>query len=162
MALNKLPTVRNKLKVQNDALQKIFLLNEPTFNKVKEELDNEKYLSELDKQLKLVLNDKRLLPYKKWLKYKDLLIRFANFKSFLNESKSQQDSESVNRLQKIERKIAELEKKRVMMDKSTDISSKSDSLQNQDLDISEIYHNDEELYENSPNESNISTNESFG
>lgn len=72
---------------QKNALRKMYLLTEPAFKRIKEKIDGEKYLSDLDKQLKTILYDKNIPPYKKWLKYKDMLIKFANLKKFLKDSK---------------------------------------------------------------------------
>lgn len=74
-----------------NTLQKMYLLTEPAFKKVKQEIDNEKYLSSLDKELKNVLYNQKLPNYKKWLKYKQILAQYFNFRKFLEESKSYED-----------------------------------------------------------------------
>lgn len=80
------PVIRNKQRNERDALQKMYLLTEPAFKKIKESIDGEKVLSNFEKIIKSVLYDKKLAPYRKWMKYKDLIIRYATFKKFLEEA----------------------------------------------------------------------------
>lgn len=106
------PLAQNKTRVENHALQKMFLMTEPAFKNIKQEIDNEKYLNEMDKQLKTILFNKRIPPYKKWLIYKDLLVRHGNFKQFLKESKEYNDQESHRKFAQLEKRINELEQLR--------------------------------------------------
>lgn len=108
-SLSKSPLIRNKQRNEHEALQKMYLLTEPAFKKVKESLDGEKVLTEFEKSIKSVLYNKKMAPYLKWLKYKDLVIRFATFKKFLEESKLAKDDESTQKLLRLEKRINELE-----------------------------------------------------
>lgn len=89
-------------------LQKMYIFNEPAFRKVQHEIDNEKYLSELDQELKKVLYDRKSPRYKKWLQYRQLLSQYFNFRNFMNESKTNDDEISIKQLQ-LEQRIQELE-----------------------------------------------------
>lgn len=100
---------RHKQQTEKDALQKMFLVTEPAFKKMKENLDAEKHLGDLDKQLRTILFDKKLPSYKKWLHYHNLLNNFKNFKRILEETKNAKDEESLNKLKKLEQRIIELE-----------------------------------------------------
>lgn len=43
---------------EKNKLQRMYLLNEPAFKKYKEELDSERYLTSLDRELKKILGEK--------------------------------------------------------------------------------------------------------
>lgn len=103
-----LSKTRNE-KTAKDVLQKMYLLSEPAFKRIKEEKDAEKYLNVLDKELRATLYSKTLPSYKKWLKYKNLLIKYANFKKFLADSKANEDHESVKKFTKLEQRMKQLE-----------------------------------------------------
>lgn len=98
-----------RLAKQN-ALQKMYLLTEPAFKKVKQQIDSEKYLSLLDKELKNVLYNHKLPNYKKWLQYKQILAQYFNFRKFLEESKTYEDEMSTKKLLEMKKRISELEK----------------------------------------------------
>lgn len=98
------------LKMSDNQLRKMFLLSEPAFKKYKEDLENEKYLSILDKEMKSILNDRKTPPYKKWLRYNDAFLRFSNFKNLLSESKKYHDMENTRKLTELEKQIKMLQK----------------------------------------------------
>lgn len=135
------PLAQNKTRVENHALQKMFLMTEPAFKNIKQEIDNEKYLNEMDKQLKTILFNKRIPPYKKWLIYKDLLVRHGNFKQFLKESKEYNDQESHRKFAQLEKRINELEQLREQKSKKKMDSSQS-SESEKTLDQSIVPWND--------------------
>lgn len=89
-------------------LQKMYIFNEPAFQKIRHEVDNEKYLSELDQALKKVLYDRTSPKYKKWLQYRELLTQYFNFRNFMNESQTNEDEVSTRQL-KLEQRIQQLE-----------------------------------------------------
>lgn len=95
---------------EKNKLQRMYLLNEPAFKKYKEELDSERYLTSLDRELKKILGEKTP-SYKKWLKYKDALIRYTDFKRMLTESKANEDVENVRKLSALENNIKKLQSK---------------------------------------------------
>lgn len=129
------PIILNKKRVENNALQTMYLLTEPAFNDIKQKMDNEKYLNDLDKQIKTILYNKRIPSYKKWLMYKDLVIRHANLKQFLNESRKIKDHESAHKFEQLENRLDELEKKR-MMKKTQFDTPKKDSPSDKEFDSS--------------------------
>lgn len=102
------PLIRNKQKIEQDALQKMYLLTEPAFKKAKQHLDSDKFLSNYEKSIKSVLFDKKIPPYKKWMKYQNLVFQYALFKKFLEQSRSVNDDESTNKLLQLEKRIKEL------------------------------------------------------
>lgn len=167
--MEKSPFVRNKQRVEKDALQKMFLLTEPAFKSIKEHFDSEQFLSNLDKDLKKVLY-KNLPSYKKWLIYKDLIIKYAALKKFLSESKAYKDDESTRKLHKLEKRILNLEALKTEQEQNV-ISNglkpkdkEKSSVQNEPFEQpnilnstalhDEITNHDEEFFETSPNESN--------
>lgn len=91
-----------------NGLQKMYIFNEPAFRKVRHEIDNEKYLSDLDKELKQVLYDRKTPKYRKWLQYKEILTQYFNFRNFMNESQTNEDEMSTRQLN-LEQRIQELE-----------------------------------------------------
>lgn len=103
------PLIKNKQRTEKDALQRMFLLTEPAFKRAKESIDGEKYLSELDKGMRLVLNDRKLAPHKRYLKYLDLVVRRDTLKKFLNESKVANDEDSMKEFKRLEQRIRDLE-----------------------------------------------------
>lgn len=104
-------SIRPKQKVnEQNRLQKMYILNEPAFQKVKREIDNEEYLSSMDKELKKILYNKKIPSYKKWLQYKEILTQYFNFKNFVKESKTNEDKASTDQLLTLENRIRELEK----------------------------------------------------
>lgn len=66
-------------------LHKMYLLHENEFDKYKDEIEGEKYLSKLDKDMKMVLRNKRFSPYKKWTLYNQILTRYSTYKKYLME-----------------------------------------------------------------------------
>lgn len=78
---------------------------------MKTELDNEKYLSSLDKDMKQILNNTSLPDYKKWLKYKQALSKYFDFKRFLEQTKLNKDLESQSKFSVINNRLSELTNK---------------------------------------------------
>lgn len=154
-------------KAAKNALQKMYLLSEPAFRKMKEDLDAEKFLDTLDKQLKSILYNNKLPSYIKWLKYKNVLNRYANFKKFLTESKANKDHESVKKFAKLEQRLKELEKEReqkrsISFDKTTPKSTIQNASEfeiderNLSKDFNQLQPKqlEEEVFENDPTETN--------
>lgn len=88
-----------------EKLRRMFLLTEPAFKKVKQELDNEKYLSVLEKEMKKIMMNRQLPMYKKWLQYNNAFIRFADFKKLLAESRHHKDMVGVRQISKLEKQL---------------------------------------------------------
>lgn len=107
MASTKFQTLSQKASNQN-GLQKMYIFNEGAFRKIRQEIDNEKYLSELDNELKKVLYNRKVPKYKKWLQYRELLNQYFNFRNFMNESQTNNDEISTRQLN-LEQRIQELE-----------------------------------------------------
>lgn len=102
------PRIINNVKPasvnQPPLLRKMFLLTEPAFKKYKEEIGDERYISNLDKEMKNVLRSKTP-KYKKWIQYSRLLHRYLDFKSFLNESKTANDDIAIDRFKRLADRI---------------------------------------------------------
>lgn len=151
--LNKSPYARSKQKAQDTALHKMYLLSEPAFKHVKDEIDNQKYLNDLDKELKKVLYNKHLPKYKKWLRYKHLLDQFTNFKRFIHESKVHKDVENLRKFQEMLDKRVE----GIIQSQSDKKQLNSTALTLDDFDESSILENEsiipqegEQYFENVP------------
>lgn len=95
---------------KQEEFQKIYLLTQPVFDKVKHEIDNEEYLLSLDKEMKKIIYNKNLPTYRKWLEYREILAKYFNLKHFLKESQSIDDTKSTQLLQKMEERVKSLEK----------------------------------------------------
>lgn len=106
---------KNSLKAEaqrtnkQNVLRKMYLLTEPAFQNVKKEIDNEKYLTLLDNELKQILNNKNLPAYKKWLEYRDVLIQYLNYREFLKESEEHGDKLCTEKLLNLEKYTKDLE-----------------------------------------------------
>lgn len=109
------PSFLHKKQIEKDTLQRMYLLTDPAYRKIKETIDGETHLSNLDKQLKSILYNKKLPPYKKWLQYHNLLVNVNIFKRMLEESKRAEDTESMDKLSKLEQRIRELEENKPEM-----------------------------------------------
>lgn len=101
------------LSKRDNKLRQMFLLTEPAFKKYKEQLDNDKYLSLLDKEMKKIMSDRKTPVYKKWLKYNDAFVRFADFKKMLAESKEHNDMENVRRISELEKELKKIQSNNV-------------------------------------------------
>lgn len=106
---NSYQTQQKRLAKQT-GLQKMYLLNEPAFERVKYEIDNEKYLTTLDRDLKKILYNSKIPAYRKWLQYREILAQYFNFQKFLKESQTEGDEASTQKLLKMENQIKSLEK----------------------------------------------------
>lgn len=78
------------------SLEKMYLLDENAFNKWKEENDDKKQLSILDRNMKIIMNRKDLSVARKWILYQNFLARYANFKRFIREQKKNGNSNISN------------------------------------------------------------------
>lgn len=87
------------------SLQKMFLLTEPAFKKYKQEQDNEKFMNNMDKDMKRILYDKKAPLYRKWLEYSRLLHRYLDFKKFLDDSNGANDAEAVEKFVQMENRM---------------------------------------------------------
>lgn len=125
---NSIHLARPQEEVKQNELRKMFLLNEPAYKKLRDQLENEKYLSDMDKSLKKVLYDKKIPAYKKWLIYRDILSRYLNYHKFLDESRAFEDKMSTEKLLQMERTINGL--KSILNNKPTEIASTNDLIEN--------------------------------
>lgn len=94
---------------KQNVLRKMYLLTEPAFQNVKKDIDNEKYLTLLDNELKQILNKKNLPAYKKWFEYRDVLIQYLNYREFLKESEEHGDKSCTEKLLNLEKYTKDLE-----------------------------------------------------
>lgn len=92
-------------KVNKDALQKMYLLTEPAFKTVKEHLENDKHLSELDKDMKSILYDRKSPNRTKLLRYLQALTRYTGFKRHLNENKINNEKTQENEVEKLMKSV---------------------------------------------------------
>lgn len=103
------PSSLYKKQIEKDRLYRMYLLSEPAFSRMKENIDAEKHLTNFEKELKSILFAKKLPPYKKWLQFHNQLTNFNIFKRMMKESKNAQDPESLSKFTKLEHRINELE-----------------------------------------------------
>lgn len=107
----------------------MYLLNEPAFERIKYEIDNEKYLTTLDRDLKKLLYNSKIPAYKKWLQYREILAQYFNFQHFLKESQTEGDEASTKKLLKMEEQIKSLEKQLKTQEVQTVINSPPPAVQ---------------------------------
>lgn len=79
------------------ALEKMYLLDESTFKKWKEENDENKQLSILDKNMKIIMNKKDLSVTRKWMLYKNFLAEYANLKRLMREQNDREKRNDANK-----------------------------------------------------------------
>lgn len=115
-----IPRIIKHLKASNqpNQLQKMYLLTEPAFRRYKQEVDEEKYLSSLDREMKKVLRQKTH-NYKKWIMYSNLLRRYFDFKKFMDETKQQNDTLAATNFMKLAEKSKQLAAERANVRVST-------------------------------------------
>lgn len=85
-------TSKQRAGKQLTSLEKMYLLDENAFNKWKEENDDKKQLSILDRNMKIIMNRKDLPVARKWILYQNFLARYANFKRFIREQKKNESN----------------------------------------------------------------------
>lgn len=72
-------------------LEKMYLLNQNTFEHWQQFSDEAKQLSLLDKNISHILNQKKLTSMRKFILYKEFLEKYLKFKHFLHEVKREQN-----------------------------------------------------------------------
>lgn len=152
------PSFLHKKQIEKDTLERMYLLSEPAFKRMKENIDAEKHLSNFDKELKTILYNKKLPAYKKWLQFHNLLTNFTIFKRMVKESKIAQDTESLNKFAKLEQRLNELEQ---ALPNEKQVMSADETIpivESTRVESPSMY---EEFYENISDETDdISTNDS--
>lgn len=118
---NSFQRIQPKQTNKQHGLRRMFLLNESAFQNVKHEIDNEKYLSSMDRDLKKILMNNKLPDYKKWLQYRELLAKYLNFRDFLKETQLHEDKSSSEEILKLMKRLSEVEKK-ITMNQSTQMT----------------------------------------